>query len=237
MFSRAAAILVLNEQSADAVACLGPYADRTQVVANAIDCRDYPERDSRQRDRDTLRAVFVGAHTEAKGVFRVLAIARSYADMTLRCVGAVAPGTKRRIDELVDRWGLGSRVHFEGQVPHNQVLTIMADSDVLLLPTAREGFPLVVAEAMAVGLPVVSSAAGAIPDMIEHERGGYIIRAEDVDAYANALRRLHEDPALRGRMGAYNRERAFSRYDHSVVARQIADLYLQILGRRPATVA
>ncbi len=238
MFSRAAAVLVLNGQSADAVTSLGRYAERTRIVTNAIDFARCPERAARQRAGDAFRAVFVGANIEAKGVFRVLEIARSYEHMTLRYVGAVDAGVRSRIAELVERWKLGSRVSVEGQVSHDRVLSILAESDVLLFPTTHpEGFPLAVAEAMAVGLPVVSSPVGAIPDMVEHGRGGFVIRAEDVDAYAAALRQLHEDSALRERMGAFNREKAFSQYDHAVVARQMADLYLQILGRGETTAA
>ena len=234
MFNRAAAILVLNKQSARAVATLGQYATRTQIVSNFIDFARCPERVARQHSDGPLRAVFVGANTEAKGVFRALDIARSVDCMTLRFVGSVDAAVRDRMGELVERWNLGGRVCVEGEVPNYRVLDILAESDVVLFPTAHpEGFPLAVAEAMAVGLPVVSSPIGAIADMIEDERGGFVIPVENLNKYGAALRRLWEEPALRERMGAFNRAKAASQYDYSIVIRQMVDLYLRILGSDP----
>lgn len=235
MFSRAAAILVLNRESAAAVASLGPYAGRTQLVPAVVDFSRYPERRLRGEGAGSLRAVFVGANIEAKGVFRVVEIARSVERLDLRLVGAISPAVRSRIEGLVQHWDLGPRVRIEGEVAHDRVLSILAESDVLLFPTTfPEGAPVAVAEAMAMGLPVVSSPIGAIPDMVEEGRGGRIIPAENLDEYATALCGLRDDPALRERMGAFNREKASSSYHYAIVARQMADLYLWILRRQRA---
>jgi glycosyltransferase involved in cell wall biosynthesis len=82
-----------------------------------------------------------------------------------------------------------------------------------------------VLEAMAIGLPVVASPVGALPDMIDVPEGGFLVGFGDIDGYVEALTRLRDDRATAATMGIYNRERALSDYDYDVVAQRLADLY------------
>ena len=97
-----------------------------------------------------------------------------------------------------------------GPIAHSEMPGVYRDMDVLLFPTLREGFGLVVAEAMACGLPVVVSDCSALPELVVHEQGGYLCRLGDADDFAARIRRLGESPALRAERGQFTRERVLS---------------------------
>ena len=80
----------------------------------------------------------------------------------------------------------------------------MADADLYLFPSFREGLSVSLMEAMASGLPAVCSDIRGNRDLIENEAGGILCRPDDPAACAAAIRRLREDPALRRRMGERN---------------------------------
>ena len=92
-----------------------------------------------------------------------------------------------------------------------------------------EGFPNSVSEAMAVGLPVVASTVGAIPEMIDVGEGGYLAAPDDIEGYAEALSRLRDEPSLRARMGVYNRQKALREYDYAVVVKELCNAYDRIV--------
>lgn len=89
---------------------------------------------------------------------------------------------------------------------------LMAEADIFVLPSFNEGQPLAILEAMAAGLPVIATTVGAIPATVTHEMGGLLVEPGDADALSAAIRRLVDDPALRMKMGAFNRRVYESRF-------------------------
>ena len=92
-------------------------------------------------------------------------------------------------------------------------------------PSTREGFPFSVLEAMAVGLPIVASSIGALPEMIDVPKGGFLLQPDDVAGFAKALDRLRSDPKLRDDMGRHNRAQAERVYDYDVVVKRLCGVY------------
>ena len=84
----------------------------------------------------------------------------------------------------------------------------MAAHDVFVFPSLFEGFGLVLLEAMAMGLPIITTTHTAGPDLIEEGREGFIVPIRDANAIAEKLTRLHEDRSLRDEMSASARRRA-----------------------------
>jgi glycosyltransferase involved in cell wall biosynthesis len=107
----------------------------------------------------------------------------------------------------------------------------LAASDVFFLPSWSEGFPISLIEAMAAGLPVVASSAGAIPKVVDQGRGGYVIDPLDAAGFIEALRTLRDDPAKIDEMGRYNRAKAMSDYDYGTGVRKLTEVYRHILMR------
>lgn len=101
--------------------------------------------------------------------------------------------------------------------------------DVLVLPSASEGTPVVAIEALAAGCPVVATRVGGVPDVVEDGITGYLVEPRDTEALADRLERLARDPELRRRLGDAGKERVLTRY---AVERLVADtdaLYRSLL--------
>ena len=138
--------------------------------------------------------------------------------------GGYAERLQRRAVDL----GLGGRVHFLGN--RDDIPEILAALDVLVhCPTAPEPFGRAVAEAMAVGKPVVAARAGGLPEIVEHEVTGLLVPPSDVTACAAAVTRLLSDPALRARLGAAGREAAERMFDPGRHAEKVLQVYREVL--------
>ena len=114
-------------------------------------------------------------------------------------------GRKADAVALVERAaaaGVADRVHFTGSVPHEEVQRYLQAADVFVLNTRYEGLSHVLLEAMAAGVPVVASAVGGNPEVIEHDRNGLLVALDDGDAIAQHVARLLADNSLAARLRA-----------------------------------
>ena len=98
------------------------------------------------------------------------------------------------------------------------------------MPSRTEPFGLAVVEAMLLGLPVVASAVGGIPEIVVDGVTGFLVPAEDVDALTAALRTLILDPDLRSRMGEEGRARAIAEFGLDRMVAQYEALYEALVG-------
>jgi glycosyltransferase involved in cell wall biosynthesis len=117
------------------------------------------------------------------------------------------PAAAAQLDADIDVQGLGDRVTVLGAVPPERVIELYLASDVFVLASRFEGYGMALAEAIAHGLPVVSTSAGAIPDTVPR-RARILVPPDDVAALAQALRRVIGDPAERQRLAANARAAA-----------------------------
>jgi glycosyltransferase involved in cell wall biosynthesis len=119
-------------------------------------------------------------------------------------------------------------IHLLGR--RNDVNRVMAALDVFALPSLSEGLPLVILEAMATGLPIVSSDVGGISKVLEHEAMGYLVEANDEQALASALQRLREQPEEARSMGNKGRAHVQENYSAETMAKRYLALYREALG-------
>lgn len=103
---------------------------------------------------------------------------------------------------------------YHGLTPNSDSLrALFAQADLFVFPTRGDCLPLAVLEALASGLPVITTGVGALPEAVQHERAGLIVPPDDAQALADALTRLVQDDALRCRLSISARESACERYD------------------------
>lgn len=127
-------------------------------------------------------------------------------------------GDGELLGEMQDRArmeGILDRVVFRGVLPHDEVLREHGSADIFVLSSLWEGCPNVVLEAMAHGVPVVATAVGGVPEMVEHGISGILVPPRDTRSLADALVLLTRDAALRRSMGIAARARA-ARFDPEV---------------------
>ncbi len=123
-------------------------------------------------------------------------------------------------------------VHFHGQLPFAQVLELMARARALVFPTlAYELFPRTVAEAYAVGLPVLASRRGSVAEIVVDGETGLLVEPRDADALAAGLRRLAGDDALSRRLGAGARDAYERLYSPQATTARLLDIYADAIAR------
>jgi glycosyltransferase involved in cell wall biosynthesis len=164
------------------------------------------------------RIVYLGTLMAAKGFLDVLAAAALLAAERPGARFTFAgdffrPADRERAEQYTAN-GHGAHVEFTGVVEGAAKAALLRDADIFVFPTyyPYEGHPYVILEAMAAGLPIVTTARAAIAETIIHNETGIIVPERDPHALAAALRTLMEQPALRARLGAAARERFLRRY-------------------------
>jgi glycosyltransferase involved in cell wall biosynthesis len=195
----------------------GCPAERPHVVIpDAVDVSWFqpPARDggalgSRERP---LRLLTVGRLHWKKGHEHALAAVRALRDRDIEVeYRIVGEGEYRELTEFtIADLGIGAQVRLLGACRAEEVRDALAWADVLVHPSLTEAFGVAVIEAQAMGLPVVCSDAGGLPENIEHEITGFIVPRRDHRRLAKRLAELAADPGLRLRMGRAARARAQS---------------------------
>ncbi|MCW3814982.1 glycosyltransferase family 4 protein [Micromonospora sp. DR5-3] len=189
----------------------------------------------RRRDQG-LTLALVAWQAAAKGTFAALhALALLPPDVRLLLVGQASAENAAAIEATVEELGLTARVVVTGPLDRAGVDATLARTDVLLLPSATEGFPMAVIEAMAHAVPVVATRVGAIAEMVGEtgpEPCGLLVTARPEDPrcpadpaeLADAVRRLSSAPGLAAALGAAGRRRVGAHYLVSVVLPELEDL-------------
>ncbi|MFB6271908.1 MAG: glycosyltransferase [Salinibacter sp.] len=140
---------------------------------------------------------------------------------------------RRRIVELAREHGLwdsGRLVHLGFR---EDVLALIAAADAFVLPSLYgEGLPLVILEAMAVEVPIVSTRVEGVPEAIEHEWSGLLVPPDDPSALAEAVARLLADPAWARALGERARERVAASFTAEAMVRRVERVYDSVLESR-----
>jgi glycosyltransferase involved in cell wall biosynthesis len=177
----------------------GVPSGRLTVVEPGTDGVTLPAREGGA----TVSLLAVGSVVPRKGYDVLVAALARLADLPWRVVivgdRQRSPETARSLDADIARLGLADRVRFTGAVASECLTQHYAAADLFVLPSRFEGYGMAFAEAIAHGLPVIGTTAGAIPDTVPAV-AGVLVPPDDVDALATALRRLIESPQERKRL-------------------------------------
>jgi len=138
------------------------------------------------------------------------------------------PAYVKTIRAFIREAGLHNQVHLLGSLSEEAVLREFAACDVLALPSAQENAPMVIAQAMAAGKPVVATPVGGVSGMVSHGETGFLVDVGDTDGLADALLHLLRDSSLRARMGQLGHKFAAENYHPDIVAKRTYDVYQRI---------
>lgn len=183
-------IIAVSEYSATDLSSRGVNRNKIEVVPNGVDISTYqPGPSSIDFERWETILLYVGPLAERKGLKYLIGalptILEKHPDTGLVLVGG---GDNENLVQLAERIGVRDRVSFEGFVPENVLPDYYRAADVFVFPSLLEGFGMVLVEAMASGLPVVSTTATAIPEVVGD--AGLLVPPRDEDAFASAVSSL-----------------------------------------------
>jgi glycosyltransferase involved in cell wall biosynthesis len=202
---------------------------RHLVIPNAIDLSGLPRATGTPGGRCLG---FLGRLEDVKNPLLALAVLDSLHAEDYRLVvigdGPLLGEMRRRAAAL----GLADRVELVGSLSRADALQRLAALDVLLVPSLWEGLPLAPLEAMAIGVPVVASTVGGLPEIIDDGQSGVLIDGHDPGRYAAAVRRLTAAPALRAAIIERARAVVAERFAWTANRQLYLDLYAQALGPR-----
>ncbi len=148
-----------------------------------------------------------------------------YPDLELLLISKPNPGGKT--EQLVKKLGIEDKVQFVNGVSTERMVQYYAEAAIAVCPSVYEGFGLPAGEAMACGMPIVSTNGGALPEVVGD--AGVIVPTKDVDALASAIDELLQDPARREELGQKAKARIEEHFCWHVCARQMTDYYHEVL--------
>jgi glycosyltransferase involved in cell wall biosynthesis len=230
--------LDLKAQAAAAVVCVSDFtraqlylnADpaiwpRAHVIRCGIDLAAW-QFASPARSSTTPTVVAIGRLSPEKGFAILIEAVAQLRDagvaLKLRLVG---DGPERAaLAATVDRLSLGDHVVLVGELPPAQVRIELRSADMFCLPSFSEGLPVSIMEAMAAGVPVVTTWIAGIPELAEDGVTALTVPPARADALAGALRRLIDDPALGTKLAVAARARVEQQHDQTANGRAMADL-------------
>ena len=232
LLARAHTIIATSARYLDASAALAPWRAKVRVIALGIDAQADLHGSAPAWPVTTgMRVLAVGRLSHYKGFATLLA---ALAQVPTACLLLIGNGEESAgLRRLADAHGVSDRVAFVGEVDDASLQAAYAAADVFVLPSLErsEAFGLVLLEAMRAGRAVIASdiAGSGVGHVVAGQETGLLVPPGEIDALAQALHRLHDEPDLRSRLGKAGRERWQAAFTLQRSARSVLDLYLRAL--------
>ncbi len=210
----------------------GIAEDKIQVIHHGVSLRDF--RPGERESRDSLPMILaVAQFREKKGLpFLVEACHLLKEGGHKFACSIVGDGPQRSmLESLISRYDLQDTVRLEGIVFQESLKDYYRRADILVLPSVvardrdRDGIPVTLIEAMAMGCPVVSTTVSGIPELVEHGRTGLLVPPGDARMLAEALLTLLQDERLRLEMGRASRAKVVTEFDLKESVDQVSALF------------
>jgi len=210
--------------------------EKMSVVRMTTDVDRYaPPADGRGRAQgEALRVLYVGRLVAEKGspvlVDAIAELTRRGVPVKLRVIGG--GGLDAELSAQVSRLNVGCQVDFLGPIGQDDMPTHYQWADVFCLPSFQEGLPVVLMEAMASELPVVTTRIAAVEELVNDVETGFVIAPGRADLVADALEALAHDEELRSRMGRHGRTAVLSEFTSAPNTEAMMHLLMQSPGAR-----
>jgi glycosyltransferase involved in cell wall biosynthesis len=223
---RAHCLIVLGETWRDFFASLGVPRERIVSLPNPV---ALPAVVPTRLGRSFVRLVYLGLFARSKGVYDLIdALTRLRPEVLGRTRLVLAGnGELHQVRDLVERRGLARFIEVRDWLSPADRDRLLASSDAGVLPSYAEGLPMSLLEAMAWGLPVISTAVGSIPEHVHQGAQGLLVTPGDVSELAGAIEKIVMDDALRRNMGERARK-AVEPLSVELYARKVAAIYRSV---------
>ena len=240
VLEHASTVIVLSNRLQAYIATIAPRAT-TATIHNFVEISRFETEAKRASvKRSSSMLLFLGFISHRKGIYDLIralpAISRSIPEVRL-----VAAGTgdidvvRRSAIEL----GVEKHVLLPGYVSGPEKFRLLAEAAIYVLPSYNEGVPISILEAMSVGLPIVTTPVGGIPDVIRSGEEGFLVAPGSIDELARRIIQLLSDEGLRKRMGENARRRLRTEHSPEVSLGALTALYqshgAQLLPGAPKT--
>lgn len=176
-----------------------------------------------------VNILFLGFLIKTKGIYDLVEIAEKLRETNLEhkiIVGGKGEEEKRFLKSIIDK-NLDN-IEYLGWVSGKDKLDLFSNSDIFLLPSYKEGMPMVILEAMCFSLPIISTKIAGIPEIVDDGKNGYLLAPGDIEGFVKKIKSLILDTTLRTEYGRNSRIFA-ERFDKEKISEEWHILYKKIL--------
>ena len=233
-FKPAGLIIASGKAAAAKLAEIGVEQRKIKVIGPALRpefAKEHQNGDP-HREGPAVELLFVGRLNPIKGLEYLLDAIKLINDPNVRLTivgdSSVVPKYTRKITDKIKDLGLEERVRFTGEITDpDELVKKYKAADILVLPSLWDTSPITIIEAMTMGLPVVATAVGGIPDWVENQVTGILAPSKDPQALGRAVAKLARRPLLRWKMGRAGQKRALK--FHTRTWRDVSQEYQHFL--------
>jgi colanic acid/amylovoran biosynthesis glycosyltransferase len=237
LFDRGDLFLPISENWKGRLIDLGCPPERIVVHRMAVDCGQFHHVPRSLSPGESVEVLSIARFVEKKGLeYAVKAVAALLKrGINLRYTIIGDGDLRSSLAELINELDVGDRIELAGWQPQDEVLSAMNSAHILLAPSVtaltgdQEGIPVVLMEAMAMGLPVISTLHSGIPELVENGVSGILVPPRDAEALENALCRLIENPGSWAAIGKAARDRVEKDYNIKKQVRRLERIYKDAL--------
>lgn len=228
LFQHCAYVITLSEswQKYYLASCdLSPK--RTLTLSNPV---EIPAKIPSREGADLIRFVFLGRIGKRKGTFDLIqAFANLAPELKSRCELTLAgDGEIEEAIELIQALNLKRYIKLPGWLTSAECNQLLQQSHVFMLPSYNEGLPMAMLEAMAWGLPVISTPVGGVPEVAIHQRNGFLVNPGDIEQIVESMEALIADEPMRLAMGKCARQQVMPLNAH-VYCQNLFSLYCSVV--------
>ena len=215
-------------------------AHKIRVIHNGVDINKFqPAADKRRAKEelgfnpDDLAIVSVGRLYARKGLFTLIesmpAVTKRFPTAKFIISGKGQSDEMHKLIAYAEKLGVRNNILFTGYYPDKKLPKLYQAADVFAFSTFYEHHPFAVLEALATGLPVVTTTVGGIPETIENGKNGFLVEPFNPKAFSEKILYLLEHPAVAAEMGAQARKTLVEQYDWRIVVKDAVKVYDEVL--------
>ena len=197
------------------------------LVPNGIDTSKFHPIPEIDREKGRI-IVTNSADTPLKGLYYLLqAVADVSPSIPIKLVVVGTPKKNGNTARAIRKFGIGEQVRFTGRIDTTEFVRQYAKASVAVIPSVYEGFGMPAGEAMACGVPVISTTGGALPEVVGD--AGILVPPTDSDALARALRAILENPTRADALGSAGLKRVKKLFTWESAARSLTGIYHEVI--------
>lgn len=209
------------------------YGIDSPVIYNGIDTQEFSIEISKKSNLSDKRFILINVARfveEKNQKLLIEAFSKSIQEIPNLELWFVGDGPLRtEIEQLVEQKKLKEKVKFFGV--RSDIPKLLSQADIFVLSSDYEGLPLSVLEAMAAGLPVIATAVGGVPEILEGGKAGVLVPPRDADALAKAIVELARDEKKRTELSDYGKKLVAEKFDIRRTVKEYERLYLELLKK------
>ncbi len=234
LFKHGELFLPVSNDLKKRIIALGCDPKKIKVLHSGIDCSKFNFKERHIENGEPMKLATIARFVEMKGLsYAIEAVASLITSGYSITYNIIGDGVLRsELEALIKSFGVEHHIHLLGWKNHEEVVALLNDSHLLIAPsvTAKngetEGIPNAVKEAMALGMPVLSTHHSGLPELVENGVSGYLVPERDASALKKCLSHLSKHPELWPQMGKAGRQHIEKEFDITQLNNNLESLYL-----------